>query len=288
MGEDVGLSDIENSDEQNRQDSKRQLLRRISLFFVGLMVFILGFFFFLPLGQIAREALNRVSTPELSLQVGDIQLGVWGGFKFSELKLFTQTEDSLLNINIPSISGQVSLLSLLVSSNLDLKTTIPGPQFTKGAIRLKGGLWEIQAAISGIRRVVNFMKGDISIAASSFIFYYDEPLPMLDETLEIPITAMKIEGKLDQGILRVQKGILESRLANVEISGSAGLYAASPIDINIVVHPSEELYQKYQDKGLREILTSFKILQPDGRMQFHLSGTFARPMFRTITSNELQ
>ncbi len=261
------------------------LWQRLLPWISGTLAFIFGLIWFLPLNQLAREALTRMSPESLNVELGDIRLGVLGGYDITNLRLASESGDTSFVLSIPSATGRLSLWGLLLG-NFNFKSELQGLQIKKGVMKISGGVWSLQSSISGIRKSASAFKGDAEISASSFLFVYDEPLPMLDETLEIPVAALKLQGKVDQGVFKIQSGALDSRLAKVSISGSAGLSPSAPLDIGIVITPTEELFQKYQDKGLREILKSFKLLQADGRIQFQLSGTVSRPVFRSLSASE--
>ena len=56
----------------------------------------------------------------------------------------------------------------------------------------------------------------------------------------------------------------------------------SELSLNLVLRPTDEFYQKYQDKDLRTLLKFANILQDDGRIEFNVRGTINQPIVEPV------
>ena len=68
----------------------------------------------------------------------------------------------------------------------------------------------------------------------------------------------------------------------MQIRGSVTLGPQTELSLNLVLKPTDEFYQKYQDKDLRTLLKFANILQDDGRIEFNVRGTLTQPIVEPV------
>lgn len=253
--------------------------------FLGVLSFFVGFLYFFPLEALARELILRLWSESTFIEFRKIDFSFWGRFELTELRISNESVETKSELYFPVIRGRISPWALLFGNKLSLNAELNSVQIRQRDLKIRFGDLKAQLQVANIRKNPNLYQGDVQIEGNSIIFEYEKEVPILNEKVEVPINFLELKAKLEQGFWQVKKGHLESRLALVEIQGRAPLTTQAIIDIELIIEPKEELYQKYQDRGLKEILNNFKLLQPDGKIRIKLMGTLAKPELKPVSMN---
>ncbi|MCS6985591.1 MAG: hypothetical protein NZM25_10765 [Leptospiraceae bacterium] len=266
--------------EEVQEKIKRPILEKAIPIGLGFLSFFAGLLFFFPLEQIARELLLRYTPETVLLDFGDLSLNLWGRFEIHDLRFEHQMGQDKTELILPYTAGSISPLRLLFANKLVFSLKTNSAHLESQNMQVKIGELFLDLELSHIQKNKNLFKGPLHLKLASIIINYQKEVPMLGETLEIPVSFADLKLELEQGVWRIKQATLDSRLVRADITGYVSFDLAGPMELEVLAEPREELYLKYQDKGLREILKSFRLLREDGKLLVHIGGSLLRPQFR--------
>ena len=93
---------------------------------------------------------------------------------------------------------------------------------------------------------------------------------------------MVLKARAQQNVIAIETGEAMGRLINAQIKGSVTLGAQTDLNLNVILKPTNEFFEKYQDKDLRTLLKFANILQDDGRIEFNVRGTINQPIVEPV------
>lgn len=266
--------------------SWQHTLKRAAPFLAGFVAFLVGIIWFAPLEAYTLLALRQLGASGYHVEVGDLSLSTFGRFKVQSLKVPLSGENDKQGIlKIAEAKGRVALLSAALGDKYDTSTEAVILSFAKGDFSLKIDSLEILTALEqgksgGTGKTLN---GTLSVQAESAQVTYKEN-KYLKEEIVVPFLKIVLKAKAQQNTITIETGEAMGRLINAQIRGTVTLGTQTDLNLNLILKPSEEFYQKYQDKDPRTLLKFANILQDDGRIEFNIKGSVAQPAIEAVTA----
>lgn len=260
-------------------------VKRVLPYAAGVAAFVIGLLLFAPLEAYAYLALRQLGATGVHVDIGELSLSVFGKFKAQSIKipLGNDTQkDGILKI--AEAKGRASLLGALTGDKFDANAEAVILSFSKGDFAINVDSLEvvsalIQAKSGGTGKAMN---GTLSIQAESAQVTYTET-KYLKEKIVLPFLKIVLKCRAQENRISIETGEAMGRYVNVQIRGSVTLAAQTELSLNLVLRPTNEFYEKYQDKDLRTLLKFANILQDDGRIEFNVRGTVAQPIVEAVT-----
>ncbi len=264
----------------------QSVLKRFAPFLAGLAAFLVGLVWFAPLEAYTILALRQLAASGYHVEVGDLSISAFGHFKVESLKIpLAGDTDKQGTLKIAEAKGRVALLSALLGDKYDLTTEAVILSFAKGDFALKIDSLEIRSLLEQTKSggTGKLLNGTVSIEAESAQVTYKENR-YLKEEIVVPFLKIVLKASAQQNQVAIESGEAMGRLVNAQIRGSLNLGAQTELNLNLVIKPTEEFYQKYQDKDPKTLLKFANILQDDGRIEFNIKGTIAQPVVEPVTA----
>src|SRR5262249_31912487 len=127
-----------------------------------------------------------------------------------------------------------------------------------------------------------FLNGMLTIQAESAQLTYKEQ-KYLKEEVVIPFLKITLKLRAQQNQFAIDTGEAMGRLVNAQLRGSIIVAAQTELNLNIILKPTNEFYEKYQDKDPKTLLQIAGVLQSDGRIEINIRGTLAQPTIEVVT-----
>ncbi len=260
-------------------------LKRIAPFAAGIAAFLIGVLLFAPLEAYAFLALRQMGASGVHIEIGDLALSTFGRFKAESLKIpLSGDSDKQGVLKIAEAKGRISLLGAIMGDKYDAEIEAVILSFSKGDFSLKIDSLELVSALEqvksgGTQKVLN---GNVSLTAESAQVTYRENR-FLKEEIVIPFLKIVLKCRAQQNNIAIETGEAMGRLINAQIRGSVTLGAQTDLNLNITLRPTNEFFEKYQDKDPRTLLKFAGVLQEDGRIEFNVKGTMAQPVIEAVT-----
>ncbi len=260
-------------------------LKGIAPYAAGTMAFLLGLLVFAPLEAYAMLALRQLSASGVHVDVGEISLSVLGRFNAQSVKIPFGTEtDKMAALKIAEVKGKLSLLGALMGDRYNANAEAVIVSYTKGDFGLKIDSLEIISALEQTKSggTGKTLNGTLSLQADLAQVTYKEN-KFLKEEIVVPFMKIVFKAKAQQNQIAIETGEAMGRLINAQVRGSITLGTLTELNLNIILKPTNEFYEKYQDKDLRTLLKFANILQDDGRIEFNVRGNLAAPVVEPVT-----
>jgi hypothetical protein len=260
-------------------------LKKASPYAAGVAAFLLGLLIFAPLEAYAMLALRQLGASGVHVDIADLSLSVFGRFRAESIKIpFGNETDKQAALKIAEAKGKISTLGILLGDKYDAHAEAVIFSFAKGDFGLKIDSLEITSALEqtksgGTQKTLN---GSFQIEAESAQVTYKEN-KFLKEEIVIPFLKVVLKAKAQQNVIAIDQGEAMGRLINAQIKGSVTLGTQTDLNLNIILKPTNEFFEKYQDKDLRTLLKFANVLQDDGRLEFNVRGTMAAPVVEPVT-----
>jgi len=261
-------------------------LRRFTPFLAGLAALLVGLVWFAPLEAYTILALRQLAASGYHVEVGDLSISAFGRYRIESLKIpLADDRDKQGNLKIAEAKGRIALLSALLGDKYDLTTEAVILSFAKGDFSLKIDSLEIQSLLEQTKSggTGKLLNGTVSIEAESAQVTYKENR-FLKEEIVVPFPKIVLKAHAQQNQVAIETGEAMGRLVNVQIRGSVALGQQTELNLNLIIKPTEEFYQKYQDKDPKTLLRFANVLQDDGRIEFKIKGTIAQPVVEPVTA----
>lgn len=265
--------------------SWQKTFKRFLPFLSGLAAFLVGLVWFAPLESYTILALRQLAATGYHVEVGDISISAFGRYKVESLKVPLAEGEKQGLLKIAEAKGRVALLSALLGDKYDLTTEAVILSFQKGDFSLKIDSLEIQSLLEQAKSggTGKLLNGTLNIEATSAQVTYKENR-FLKEEIVVPFLKIAIKARAQQNQVAIETGEAMGRLVNAQIRGSVNLGQQTELNLNLVIKPTEEFYQKYQDKDPKTLLKFANVLQDDGRIEFNVKGTIAQPVVEPVTA----
>lgn len=285
------MSEMENGEElvpaapPQADRSWQSTLKRLAPYSAGLAAFFLGLLIFAPLEAYARLALRQLGASGVHVDVGDLSLSILGRFRAESIKIPIGSEsDKQAALKIAEATGKVGILGALIGDKYDAQAEAVIFSFAKGDFSLKIDSLEITSALEHARSggTAKTLNGTIQIEAQSAQVAYKEN-KFLKEEIVIPFLKVTFKAKAQQNVIAIETGEAMGRLINAQIRGSVTLGTQTELNLNVILKPTNEFFEKYQDKDLRTLLKFANVLQDDGRIEFNIRGSMAAPAVEAVT-----
>lgn len=261
-------------------------LKKLAPFLAGFAAFLVGLVWFAPLEAYTILALRQLAASGYPVEVGDLSLSPFGRYKVEGLKVPLAGEgEKQGNLKIAEAKGRVSLLSALLGDRYDMTTEAVILSFAKGDFSLKMDALEIRTLLEQTKSggTARLLNGTVTLEAESAQVTYRENR-FLKEEIVVPFLKIVLKARSQQSQVTIETGEAMGRLVNAQIRGSLNLGASTELNLNLVIRPTEEFYQKYQDKDPKTLLRFANVLQDDGRIEFNIRGTVAQPLVEPVTA----
>lgn len=259
-------------------------LKRITPFIAGLAAFAFGLLIFAPLEAYAYLALRQAGATGLHIDVSDLSLSVFGKFKAQSIKIPLSADAEKGGVlKIAEAKGNASLLGFLTGDKYDATAEAVILSFSRGDFGIKIDSLEIVSALAQAKTggTAKALNGNLSITAESAQITYKET-KYLKEDIVVPFLKIVLKCRAQENRIGIETGEAMGRLINMQIRGSVTLGPQTELSLNLVLRPSDEFYQKYQDKDLRTLLKFANILEDDGRIEFNVRGTINQPIVEPV------
>ncbi|AFM14572.1 hypothetical protein [Turneriella parva] len=260
-------------------------LKKASPYAAGVAAFLIGLLIFAPLEAYAMLALRQLGASGVHVDIADLSLSVFGRFRAESIKIpFGNETDKQAALKIAEAKGKISTLGILLGDKYDAHAEAVIFSFAKGDFGLKIDSLEITSALEqtksgGTQKTLN---GSFQIEAESAQVTYKEN-KFLKEEIVIPFLKVTLKATAQQNVLKIDQGEAMGRLINAQIRGSVSMGTQTELSLNIILKPTNEFFEKYQDKDLRTLLKFANVLQDDGRLEFNVRGTMAAPVVEPVT-----
>ena len=259
-------------------------LKRIAPYAAGLAAFAVGLLLFAPLEAYAYLALRQAGTSGLHIDVSDLSLSVFGKFKAQSIKVPLSADAEKGGVlKIAEAKGNASLWGFLSGDKYDATAEAVILSFSRGDFGIKIDSLEIVSALTQAKTggTTKALNGNLSITAESAQVTYKET-KYLKEDIVVPFLKIVLKCRAQENRIGIETGEAMGRLINMQIRGSVTLGPQTELSLNLVLRPTDEFYQKYQDKDLRTLLKFANILQDDGRIEFNVRGTLNQPIVEPV------
>ncbi|MFO1472952.1 MAG: hypothetical protein U1F27_18190, partial [Turneriella sp.] len=155
--------------------------------------------------------------------------------------------------------------------------------FSRGDFGIKIDSLEIISALNQVKTggTTKSLNGNLSLVAESAQVTYKET-KFLKEDIVVPFLKVMLKCRAQDNRIGIETGEAIGRLINMQIRGSVTIGPQTELSLNLVLKPTDEFYQKYQDKDLRTLLKFANILQDDGRIEFNVRGTLNQPIVEPV------
>lgn len=260
-------------------------LKKASPYAAGVAAFLIGLLIFAPLEAYAMLALRQLGASGVHVDIADLSLSVFGRFRAESIKIpFGNETDKQAALKIAEAKGKISTLGILLGDKYDAHAEAVIFSFAKGDFGLKIDSLEITSALEqtksgGTQKTLN---GSFQIEAESAQVTYKEN-KFLKEEIVIPFLKVTLKATAQQNVIKIDQGEAMGRLINAQIRGSVSMGTQTELSLNIILKPTNEFFEKYQDKDLRTLLKFANVLQDDGRLEFNVRGTMAAPVVEPVT-----
>ena len=261
---------------------KKPFLHRLLPYLLVVLSFFTGIFLFFPNEKFGKLILRGISSGGLLVSASNASVSLLGSFEFENLTIPITSQSGSSELRIPLVEGNLSPFALLFSQRLSSNIILSGVTFKSGAFVVRGGNWEINMDLNAVNKNLQNIFGTLKLNGSAMIIEYNEDVPFLNEKIKMPVQTVEISGKMGQGRLLLQKSIVNAPQFNIQMSGDIGLARQAAMNINIEMLPKPELFQKYQDKGLEEMLKALNFIHPDQRLRFEVNGSLSSPAFKAV------
>jgi type II secretion system protein N len=260
-------------------------LKQIAPYAAGFVAFLFGLLVFAPLEAYAMLALRQLSASGIHVDVAEMSLSAFGRFNAQSIKIpFGTAADKQAALKIAEAKGRISLLGALMGDRYDANAEAVILSFTKGDFGLKIDSLEITSALEqsksgGTGKTLN---GTLALQADLAQATYKEN-KFLKEEIVVPFMKIVFKLRAQQNQIAIETGEAMGRLINAQVKGSITMGTQTELNLNIVLKPTNEFYEKYQDKDLRTLLKFANILQDDGRIEFNVRGNLGAPIVEAVT-----
>lgn len=259
-------------------------LKRIAPFAAGLAAFALGLLLFAPLEAYTYLALRQAGASGVHVDISDLSLSVFGKFKAQSIKIPLSADAEKGGVlKIAEAKGNASLLGFLTGDKYDATAEAVILSFSRGDFGIKIDSLEIISALNQAKTggTTKSLNGNLSLVAESAQVTYKET-KFLKEDIVVPFLKVMLKCRAQDNRIGIETGEAIGRLINMQIRGSVTLGPQTELSLNLVLKPTDEFYQKYQDKDLRTLLKFANILQDDGRIEFNVRGTLNQPIVEPV------
>jgi len=259
-------------------------LKKFSPWGAGLLAFLIGIIFFAPLESYAYLALRQLQGDGTRIEVNDLSLSTLGRFKVQGIKIpLTATNSNEGVLKIAEAKGKISLWNALLGDKYDSHTEAVIFSFHKGDFTLKIDSLEIDSDVSlaksgGTNKTIS---GTFGFTAESAQLVYKEK-KFLKEEIVIPFLKVNLKCRAQQNNIAIETGDAVGRLVNAQIRGSIQMGPTANLNIDITLRPTNEFFEKYQDKDPRTLLKFAGILQDDDRIELNIRGSMAAPVVTPV------
>jgi hypothetical protein len=261
-------------------------LKRITPFLAGLAAFVVGLIWFAPLEAYTLLALRQLAASGYHVEVGELSISPFGSYKVESLKIpLAGDSDKQGILKIAEAKGRVALLSMLLGDKYDLTTEAVILSFAKGDFSLRIDSLEINSLLEQTKSggTGKLLSGTINLEATSAQVTYKENR-YLKEDIVVPFLKIVLKARAQQNQITIETGEAMGRLVTAQLRGSLSLGQQTELNLNLIIKPTEEFYQKYQDKDPKTLLRFANILQDDGRIELNIKGSIAQPVITPVTA----
>ncbi|MBS0616564.1 MAG: type II secretion system protein GspN [Spirochaetes bacterium] len=268
-------------------ESEKSLLNRLRRFLpyaVGVGAFILGLVIFAPIEAYAYLALRQLSATGVRVDVEELKLSPFGRFSAESIKIpLGGEQDKQHSFQIAELTGRIALLDALMSDKFDATADATIISFAKGDFKLKIDTLEIiskleQSKSGGTHKT---MSGSVSLQGESAQATYREN-KFLKEDIVLPFLKIILKLRAQQNNFQIETCEAIGRLINAQVKGTFSVGQQTDLNLNIILKPTEEFYQKYQDKDPKTLLKFAGVLQDDGRIEINVRGPLAQLVIETV------
>lgn len=259
-------------------------LKRIAPYAAGLAAFLLGILFFAPLEAYAQLALRQAGASGIQVDVSDLSLSVFGRFKAQSVKIPLGSDSEKSGVlKIAEVKGSAALLGLLLGDKIDLNADAVILSFNRGDFTLTVDSLEVNSALTQNKTggTSKSLNGSLSLSAEAAQVTYNET-KFLKEKIVVPFVKVLLKCRAQDNRIGIETGEAMGRFVNVQIRGAVTLGNTTELSLNLVLKPTNEFFEKYQDKDLRTLLKFANILQDDGRIEFNVRGSLAQPVIEPV------
>lgn len=260
-------------------------LKKIAPFAAGIAAFLIGLLIFAPLEAYAFLALRQMGAGGIHIEIGDLTLSTFGKFNAQSIKVPLSGDSEKQGVlKIAEAKGRVGLLGAIMGDKYNADAEAVILSFSKGDFSLKIDSLEINSALEQAKSggTGKLLNGSLSVTAESAQVTYKEN-KYLKEEIVIPFLKIVLKCRAQQNNIGIESGEAMGRLINAQIRGSVTLGQQTDLNLNIILRPTNEFFEKYQDKDPRTLLKFAGILQDDGRIEFNVKGTMAQPVIEAVT-----
>lgn len=267
------------------EKSIARTLKRIAPFAAGIAAFLIGLLLFAPLESYAFIALRQLGASGIQVEIGELSLSTFGRFKAQSIKIPLSGEgDKQGVLKLAEAKGKIGLLGAITGDKFDAEAEAVILSFAKGDFDLKIDSLELSSALEQVKSggTGKLLNGTFSLNAESAVVKYRET-KYLKEEIVIPFLKIILKCRAQQNNIAIENGEAMGRLINAQIKGSVTLGPQTDLNLQITLKPTNEFFEKYQDKDPRTLLKFAGILQDDGRIEFRVKGSMTQPVIEAVT-----
>lgn len=263
----------------------QRIAKRLVPLLVGFLAFVFGLLFFAPLEDYALLALRQASATGPAVEIGNLKLSSFGNFKAESLKIPLSGEGENQGLlKIAEVKGDISLFSILFSDTYKSTANAVILSFSQGNFGLKIDSLEAKTDLTQKKSggTQQAFQGSVSFEGESAQVVYKE-MRFLKEEIVVPFLKVILKLRVHESTIAIDECEALGRLASVKIKGSMQTGAQGQLSLNVVLKPTDEFYEKYQDKDPRTLLRFANVLQDDGRIELNIRGTLSQPQVQPVT-----
>lgn len=263
----------------SRQGTSK-LKNRIFRWGLGFVSFLFGLVAFLPVDDWGRMLLRRMAASGVPIDAEQVQLSLAG--KMGMQKVSVTLPGSGTALEIDSLSSKIKLSELVFSSTVDLDLHLENINTANEFFEMRGGQYDIAAIVKDLDKNVEAMNGQFILIADSIMLSANQEIPFLNDKLATRLSIKEFNAQIINGKLQLQKLSLVSNLFRLSGKGTVQLRGSKSINFDMQLFLNDAFFKRYEEAGIREILSGFQVLNPDGSINLKIGGNMERPTFEPV------
>lgn len=263
----------------DKKKKDRSFLKTLAYAGVFMITFAIAFIYFLPLNQLAETAIRMLNRSGVDIEVGNIDASLSGKQVLQNVVYQAKSDNpsKKQSVKVQLAELDIGIFDYLNSDRLTLDAFLTSATIQLNKIVLEKGRWQIKAEIDNISSQANAYRGPVEITAQKVIINYNDAVPMIGEKISTIAGNILIQGKFQAGSLLIQKAMINTELAQIQLRGKVGLQSRAPIMLNVTIRPENTFYEKYKVLQIREMLTMMKVLSENGLIEMRVTGITGQP-----------
>ncbi|MCX7632581.1 MAG: type II secretion system protein GspN [Turneriella sp.] len=265
-------------------------LKKITPFLSGLLAFLIGLIWFAPLESYAVLALRHAAASGYHIEFSDLSLSVFGNYHIEGIKIpLGSDSEKPGQIKIAEAKGRAALFGIFLGEKYEFSAEALICSLSKGDFTLKIDSLQLKSNLEAQKSggTEKLLSGPLELEAEAAQISYKETR-FLKEDIVIPFLKIVLKAQARQNQIAIETGEAIGRLVNAQLRGTVTVGPQPELNLVLTLKPTEEFYQKYQDKDPKTLLRIANVLHDDGRIELKIRGSLAQPVVEPVPAAKTQ